>query len=111
MRIVHTSDWHAGRIWKSLSRLDELEAVLDDLGHFIEQEKVDLLLVSGDIFDSGVPSASAERLVFRFFRRVGDAGAKSIVIAGNHDSAARLEAWGTLAELVDVHIRGRVRPA
>jgi len=111
MRLVHTSDWHAGRIWKTLSRLDELEAVLSGLACYVEQEKVDFLLMSGDVFDTGAPSALAERLVFRFLRRVGDAGTQSIVIAGNHDSAARLDAWGLLAELVNVHTRGRVRQA
>lgn len=111
MRIVHTSDWHAGRVWKGLDRLNELQAILDDLGDFIERERADLCLVSGDVFDNGAPTAVAERAVFRFFRRIGDAGTKTVVIAGNHDSAARLEAWGTLAELVDVHIVGRPRPA
>jgi DNA repair protein SbcD/Mre11 len=107
MRIVHTSDWHAGRIWKGRDRLDELQNVLENLGDFITQDHTDLLLVSGDIFDNGAPAATAERAVFRFFRRVGDAGTKTVVIAGNHDSAARLEAWGTLAELVGVHAVAR----
>jgi exonuclease SbcD len=91
-------------MWYGLDRLKELEAVLDHLGRFIEREKVDLLLLTGDVFDHGAPSAEAERLVFRFLRRVGDAGAASVVIAGNHDNPARMEAWGTLAELVNVHV-------
>src|SRR5215813_13074275 len=102
MLIVHSSDWHAGRVWKAIDRLPELEAVLENLGDFIERERVDLLLMSGDVFDSRGPSARAERAVFRFFRRVGKAGTKTVVIAGNHDDPARLEAWGMLAELVDV---------
>ena len=109
MKIVHTSDWHAGRIWKNVNRLSELTAVLDDLAGFIEREQVDLLLVSGDVFDSGAPNAEAERLVFGFFKRVGRAGTKTVVIAGNHDSPARLQAWGTLAELVDVRAVGLPR--
>ncbi|MBV9200415.1 MAG: exonuclease subunit SbcD [Alphaproteobacteria bacterium] len=111
MLIVHTSDWHAGRLWKGIDRLPELETVLEDLGDFIEHERVDLLLMSGDVFDSRGPSAAAERAVFRFFRRVGKAGTKTVVIAGNHDDPARLEAWGTLAELVDVATVARPRPA
>ena len=111
MRIVHTSDWHAGRIWKGKDRLNELQSVLDEIAEFIDHERVDLLLVSGDIFDSGAPAAAAERAVFRFFRRVGATGAKTVAIAGNHDSAARLEAWGTLTELVDVYAVARPRPA
>ena len=106
MRIVHTSDWHAGRIWKGHDRLDELAAVLDNLARFVERERVHLLLMSGDVFDAHHPSADAERVVFEFFKRVGRAGVQSVVIAGNHDHPARLEAWGTLAELVNVHTRG-----
>lgn len=111
MRIVHTSDWHAGRIWKGVNRLDELGAVLERLGDFLEREQIDLLLHSGDVFDSGAPVAEAERLVFGFFKRVGRAGVPTVVIAGNHDSPARVEAWGALAELVDVHAVPRPRRA
>lgn len=111
MRIVHTSDWHAGRIWKGKDRLGELENVLDHLAQFIEREKIELLLVSGDIFDHHAPSAEAERAVFRFFKRVGMSGAHSVVIAGNHDSPARLEAWSQLAELVQVHAVAKPRSA
>jgi exonuclease SbcD len=111
MLIVHSSDWHAGRLWKAIDRLPELEAVLDNLGDFIERERVDLFLLSGDVFDSRGPSAAAERVVFRFFRRLGKSRTKTVVIAGNHDDPLRLEAWGTLAELVDVMTVARPRPA
>lgn len=109
MRIVHTSDWHAGRLWKSVNRLPELGAVLDNLAEFLVRERVDLLLMSGDVFDSAGPSAEAERMVFTFFRRIGSAGVQSVVIAGNHDHPTRLEAWGTLAELVGVRSVGLPR--
>lgn len=102
MRIVHTSDWHAGRVWKGISRLDELAATLENLGDFLERERIDLLMVSGDLFDHGAPAAEAERLVFSFFRRMGRAGVRTALIAGNHDSPVRTEAWATLAELVEV---------
>jgi exonuclease SbcD len=111
VRIVHTSDWHAGRVWKGVDRLPELAAVLDDLGDAIERDRIDLLLVSGDVFDSGAPAAEAERLVFRFLRRVARAGVRTVVVAGNHDHPARLDAWGTLAELAGVHVVGVPRRA
>ena len=98
--------------WKGKDRLNELQSVLDEIAEFIDHERVDLLLVSGDIFDSGAPAAAAERAVFRFFRKVGATGAKTVAIAGNHDSAARLEAWGTPSQkLVDVYAVARPRPA
>ena len=59
MRIVHTSDWHAGRVWKGKKRLPELAAALDHLADYAAGEKVDLLLVTGDVFDSGAPAAEA----------------------------------------------------
>ena len=52
MKILHTSDWHAGKAWKGQSRLDELAAVLDDLASVVERERVDLVLMTGDIFDT-----------------------------------------------------------
>lgn len=109
MRIVHTSDWHAGRLWKNVNRLPELGTVLDNLADFLLRERVDLMLMSGDVFDSAGPSAEAERMVFSFLRRIGSAGVQSVVIAGNHDHPARLEAWGTLAELVGVRSLGLPR--
>ncbi len=107
MKIVHTSDWHAGRVWKGVDRLPELEACLDEIAELVEEERSDLLLMTGDVFDSGAPSAKAERSVFSFFKRVGESGAHIVVIAGNHDSGARLEAWSLLAELINVHAVGR----
>jgi len=111
MRIVHTSDWHAGRHWRGIDRLGELAATLDHLAGFVARERIDLVLVSGDVFDTGAPVADAERVVFEFLKRVGRGGVETIVIAGNHDSPSRLEAWGTLAELVGVHVAGTPRPA
>ncbi|HEY7216318.1 MAG TPA: exonuclease SbcCD subunit D [Thermoanaerobaculia bacterium] len=111
MRIVHTSDWHVGRRWKGIQRLDELEAVLDHLAAFIERESIDLVLHSGDVFESRNPPAEAEQLVNRFLIRVGRAGAHMLVIAGNHDDPLRLDARSLLTELVNVQILGRPRPA
>lgn len=103
MRVVHTSDWHAGRVWKGLNRLHEIEAALEHLARFIETEQVDLVLHSGDVFDASIPLGEAERAVFQFLKRIGRAGTKTVVIAGNHDNPARMQAWGLLAELADVH--------
>jgi exonuclease SbcD len=110
LRILHTSDWHAGKAWKGHSRLDELEAVLDDLASVIERERIDLVLMTGDVFDTPSPPADAERIVFGFFRRVGRLDIPSCVIAGNHDSPARVEAWGQLADFARVTTCGLPKP-
>lgn len=111
MKIVHTSDWHVGRRWKGILRLDELEAVLEQLAAFIEKESVDLVLHTGDVFESRNPPAEAEQLVNRFLVRVGRTGAQMLVIAGNHDDPLRLDARSLLTELVNVQILGRPRTA
>lgn len=111
MKIVHTSDWHVGRRWKGIQRLDEMEAVLDHLAGFIERGSIDLVLHTGDIFDSRNPPADAERLVNRFFVRIGRAGAHMVAIAGNHDDPQRLDARSLLAEYANVQILGRPRAA
>lgn len=111
MKIVHTSDWHVGRRWKGIQRLDELEAVLDHLAAFIERESIDLVLHTGDIFESRNPPAEAEQLVNRFLVRVGRSGAHMLAIAGNHDDPLRLDARSLLTEFVNVQILGRPRPA
>lgn len=111
MKIVHTSDWHIGRRWKGIQRLDELEAVLDHLAAFIEREDIDLVLHTGDVFESRNPPAEAEQLVNQFLIRVGRTGAKMLVIAGNHDDPLRLDARSLLTEFVNVQILGRPRPA
>jgi DNA repair protein SbcD/Mre11 len=111
VRIVHTSDWHIGRRWKGIQRLDELEAVLDHLAAFIEEHSIDLVLHTGDVFESRSPPAEAEQLVNRFLVRVGRTGAHMLVIAGNHDDPLRLDARSLLTEFVNVRIIGRPRSA
>jgi exonuclease SbcD len=111
VKIVHTSDWHIGRRWKGIQRFDELEAVLDHLASYIEQHSIDLVLHSGDVFESRNPPAEAEQLVNRFLVRVGRSGAHMLVIAGNHDDPLRLDARSLLTEFVHAQILGRPRPA
>lgn len=111
MKIVHTSDWHVGRRWKQILRLDETAAVLDNLADFIERETVDLVLHTGDVFDAPNPPAEAERLVNDFFVRIGRSGARMVALAGNHDDGHRFEARSLLTEYAQVRLLGRPRNA
>lgn len=104
MRILHTADWHAGRVWRGRRRLDELSAVLDDLADRVRDEGVDLVLVAGDVFDQRHPPAWAVDRVLACLRRLGDSGARTVMVSGNHDSRERLAAWGRIADLVGVSI-------
>ena len=98
MRVVHTADWHVGRLWKGITRLDEMARVLGHLAGYLEHGKVDLLLVAGDVFDAPNPGAEAEAMVFSFFRRLAAKNIPAVVIAGNHDSPARMDACSQLAD-------------
>lgn len=70
MKILHTSDWHLGQNFMGKSRLEEHEAFLSWLLNVVEDEEVDLLLVSGDIFDTGTPPNYAQELYYNFLTKL-----------------------------------------
>lgn len=110
MRLLHTSDWHLGQSLHHYDRSHEHQCFLDWLLDTLESEAIDALLIAGDIFDNANPSAQAQRLFYRFL-----AAAKQrlprldiLLIAGNHDSPARLEAPSPLFEVFDARAIGQV---
>jgi exonuclease SbcD len=90
MRILHTSDWHIGRSFHGHATLDALRGVLDALVAQVRENRVDLVIVAGDVFDSATPAAGAYTLLSETLCGLADAGATVVVTSGNHDSAARL---------------------
>ena len=84
---------------------------LEWLKQQIRQHEIDVLLIAGDVFDSPNPSAESQRMYYRFLREVTseNPSVQIIIIAGNHDSAARLEAPNPLLENMNVTVRGVVR--
>ena len=93
MKIIHTADWHIGQRLHERSRLDEHAQFLNWLLETIQKHHVELLLVSGDIFDTSLPSAEATNLYYRFlYRLFNETDAYAVITAGNHDSARHLEA-------------------
>lgn len=94
MRLLHTGDWHLGHSFHGLERDHEFEAFFEWLLGTLARERVDALLVAGDVFDASNPPASATAQWFRFLARAWrDLPAlQVVVIGGNHDSAARLDA-------------------
>lgn len=110
MRLIHTSDWHLGHSLHELSRRHEHLAFFDWLLDTIEEENADALLVAGDVFDTANPSAQAQSDFYEFL-----AGAKKrfpsldvVIIGGNHDSAARLDAPDPLMQAFGVRVVGGV---
>jgi exonuclease SbcD len=107
MRFLHTSDWHLGR---SLHRADLREAqgaFLDHMVDTVRAEKVDAVLVSGDVYDRAIPPLDAVAAFEDALARLRAAGARVIVISGNHDSARRLGFSSSLIDAAGVHLRTR----
>ena len=90
MRILHTSDWHIGRSFHGHATLDALRGVLDALVVQVRDNRVDVVIVAGDVFDSAAPAAACYSLLTDALRGIADTGAAVVVTSGNHDSAARL---------------------
>jgi DNA repair protein SbcD/Mre11 len=107
MRLLHTSDWHLGR---SLHRADlraAQAAFLDHLVEVVRAEKVDAVLVCGDVYDRAVPPVDAVELCEDALLRLHDTGARIVLISGNHDSARRLGFGSGLLDKAGVHLRTR----
>jgi exonuclease SbcD len=108
MLMLHTSDWHLGR---SLHRADLRAAQAAFLDHLVEvacAEKVDVVLVAGDVYDRAVPPVDAVELCEDALLRLHATGARIVLISGNHDSARRLGFGGGLLDQAGVHLRTRV---
>ncbi|MGZ8196649.1 MAG: exonuclease SbcCD subunit D C-terminal domain-containing protein [Methylosarcina sp.] len=109
MKILHTSDWHIGRTLYGRKRYEEFEAFLNWMAETIQQERVDALLIAGDVFDTSAPSHRAQELYYRFLCRVAASCCRHVVvIAGNHDSSSFLNAPRELLRALDVHVIGAV---
>lgn len=90
MRLLHTSDWHLGQNFYSKSRAAEHQAFLDWLLETAQTQRVDAIIVAGDIFDTGSPPSYARELYNRFVVQLQQTGCHLVVLAGNHDSVATL---------------------
>ncbi|CAN5752435.1 exonuclease SbcCD subunit D C-terminal domain-containing protein [soil metagenome] len=108
MKILHTADWHIGQLFHEYDRTYEHQQFLNWLIETIKEKQIDVLLISGDVFDLSNPSAASVKMFYHFL-----SGAikikidlQIIVTAGNHDSASRLESPKPLLESSNIHIIG-----
>ncbi|MDP2888500.1 MAG: exonuclease subunit SbcD [Bacteroidota bacterium] len=98
MKILHTSDWHLGKRLEDFSRIEEQQAVLQEICEIAEHEQVDAIIVAGDLFDTFNPPTEAVDLFYRTLKRLTNNGKRPVIaIAGNHDSPDRIEAPDPLA--------------
>ena len=111
MKIVHTADWHLGQRFYEYDRKAEHVRFLAWLKDVIRKSGADVLLIAGDVFDSPNPSAESQYIFYSFLREITSLNPllQVIIIAGNHDSAARLEAPNPLLEGMNITVRGLVK--
>lgn len=110
MRFLHTSDWHAGKTVGERSRAAELAAVLDEVVGIAKEERVDAMLVAGDLYEHRSPSPEAEETVLGALARLYEARIPVVAIPGNHDNERRLGAIGGALRPLGIHIVPRVGP-
>ena len=108
MRFLHTADWHVGKTLQGRSRLDEQEQVAAEIVDIAKRERIDCVLLAGDIFDSPAPTADAQRVVCDALAEVAGAGMAAAIVGGNHDHR-RLAALRKLAGRLKIFIRPGAR--
>ena len=98
MKILHTSDWHLGKRLENFSRIEEQQEVLKEICEIADSDKVDAILVAGDLFDTFNPPTEAVDIFYKSLKRITNNGRRPVIaIAGNHDSPDRIEAPDPLA--------------
>jgi exonuclease SbcD len=105
VRILHTSDWHLGRSFHRVGMLEHQAAFVDHLLEVVRSERVDLVLVAGDVYDRALPHVDAVRLADDILARLAASPARVVITSGNHDSAQRLGFGSRLMDVAGVHLR------
>ncbi|MFC6017067.1 exonuclease SbcCD subunit D [Plantactinospora solaniradicis] len=109
MKILHTSDWHVGKVLKGQSRVGEHRDALAQVVEVAQAESPDLVIVAGDLYDTAAPNPESTRLVTRALSALRRTGAQVVAIGGNHDNGPALDALRPWAEAAGVALRGSVR--
>src|SRR5262249_2015970 len=109
VRFLHTADWHVGKVLRGVSRLDEQRVVLAEIVQLAGAERVDAVVVAGDVFESAAPTAEAEQLAWSTLLGLRATGAQVVVIAGNHGRAGRFAALAPVFAGAGITLVGRLR--
>lgn len=107
MKIIHTSDWHIGKIVNEYSMIDDQKYILNKLTKLIDEENADVLIIAGDIYDRSIPPVEAVELLNETLSSlVIDRNLSVLVISGNHDSGERLNFGSKILEKQGLYIAG-----
>lgn len=108
MKILHTADWHLGHRLHDQSQIKEQILFLSWIEEYIIDQKIDMLLISGDVFDTGSPSNQSLELYYNFLVKLKATNCKSIIITGgNHDSPGTLNAPKHILDALSIKVVGK----
>jgi exonuclease SbcD len=108
VKLLHTSDWHVGKVLKGQPRLDEQIRALGQVVEVAKRENPDLIVVAGDLYDTASPTADATKVVTRALSALKSTGADVVAIGGNHDNGPALDALRPWADAAGITLRGAV---
>lgn len=110
MRLLHTADWHLGRVFYGVSLIDDQREILDQFIGVVEKTQPDAVVIAGDLYDRAVPPPEAVALLDEVLSKIIlQARVPVFAIAGNHDSPDRTEFLGRLLSEGNLHLQGRLR--
>ena len=90
MKLIHLSDLHLGKRVNEFSMIEDQKFILDQIVTLVKEEKIDVILLCGDIYDKAIPTIEAIHLLDEFLEELSDLKVKVLMISGNHDSAERI---------------------
>ncbi len=107
MKILHTADWHLGKKLYDFSRIEEQRAVLEEICQIADSQNADVIVIAGDLYDTFNPPTEATELFYQTLNKLAKNGTRPVIaIAGNHDSADRIEAPDPLAKACGIFFSG-----
>lgn len=106
MKILHTADWHIGKLLYKQSLDEEFDLFIKWLIELVKKEDIDAILISGDVFDLANPSNASRRVYYSALKELSQLKLKVIVTGGNHDSIHQLQASADILSLLDIVIVG-----
>lgn len=108
MKILHTADWHLGHRLHEQSQIEEQKLFLNWIENYIQTEQIDVLLISGDVFDTGSPSSQSQKMYYDFLIKLQNTNCKNIIITGgNHDSPDMINAPKGLLNALNIKVIGK----
>tara|TARA_B110000008_G_scaffold68849_1_gene69699 strand:- start:17207 stop:18457 length:1251 start_codon:yes stop_codon:yes gene_type:complete len=110
MRILHTSDWHLGQFFINKSRAGEHQQFIQWLFQQIEEQQIDVVIIAGDIFDTGSPPSYARELYNQFVIGTHKLNCQLVILAGNHDSVSTLNESKNILAQLNTHVVSSVNP-